>query len=156
MQPCEGWIRYWKGDVRSMAEIKYIINLPPITKKNSQQILMHPKTKRPFIMPSKKYKEYESKAGVYLRPKPPRPISCGLNVKCLFYMPTRRAVDLNNLLEAATDVMVKAQIIEDDNCRIVVGHDGSRVLYDKDHPRTEIIITKMPVEPVPEQMSFRL
>lgn len=129
-----------------MAEIRYTIALPPITKKNSQQILTNHKTGRPFIMPSKKYKEYESKAGVFLRPRPPRPISCGLNVKCLFYMPTRRAVDLNNLLEAATDVMVKAKIIEDDNCNIVVAHDGSRVLYDKDNPRTEIIITKIPAD----------
>lgn len=129
-----------------MAELKYTIPLTPITKKNSQQILMNPKTQRPFIMPSKKYKEYEAKAGVYLRPRPPRPISCVLNVKCLFYMPTRRAVDLNNLLEAATDVMVHAGIIEDDNCRIVAAHDGSRVFYDKDNPRTEIYITKMPAD----------
>ena len=126
-----------------MTEIKYIIQLPPITKKNSQQILTNPRTGRPFIMPSKKYKEYEVQAGVFLRPRPPKPIACTLNVKCLFYMPTRRAVDLNNLLEAATDVLVHSGIIEDDNCRIVVAHDGSRVLYDKDNPRTEITITKI-------------
>lgn len=30
-----------------MAEIKYIVKLPPITKKNSQQILTNPKTGRP-------------------------------------------------------------------------------------------------------------
>ena len=133
------------------AEIKYTIPLPPVSKKNSQQILMNPKTKRPFIMPSKKYKEYEAQAGVFLRPRPPRPISCVLNVKCLFYMPTRRAVDLNNLLEAATDLLVHAGIIEDDNCRIVAAHDGSRVFYDKDNPRTEIYITKLPA---PEQLTM--
>lgn len=129
-----------------MAELKYVIKLPPVSKKNSQQILTNPKTKRPFIMPSKKYKEYEAQAGWFLRPRPPRPISCPVNVKCLFYMQTRRAVDLNNLLEAATDVMVHAGIIEDDNCRIVVSHDGSRVFYDKINPRTEIYITKLPAD----------
>ena len=134
-----------------MSELRYEILLPPITKKNSQQILTNPKTGRPFIMPSKQYKDYERNAGWYLRPRPPHPIECRLNVKCLFYMPTRRAVDLNNLLEAATDVLVKYQILKDDNCRIVVAHDGSRVLYDKDKPRTEIYISQMHDEP--EQMS---
>lgn len=132
--------------MRSLAEIKYVIPLAPVSKKNSQQILMNPKTQRPFIMPSKKYKEYEAKAGVYLRPKPPRPISCVLNIKCLFYMPTRRRVDITNLLEAADDILVHAGIIEDDHCGIVAAHDGSRVLYSKENPRTEIYITKMPAD----------
>lgn len=39
-----------------MAELHYTIPLPPITKKNSQQILVNGKTGRPFIMPSQKYK----------------------------------------------------------------------------------------------------
>lgn len=130
-----------------MAEVNYTILLPPVTKKNSQQILVNKKTGRPFIMPSAKYKQYEREAAHYLEPVPPRPIECRLNVKCLFYMPTRRAVDLNNLLEAATDLLVHCKIIEDDNCRIVVAHDGSRVYYDKDNPRTEIYITRMHDEP---------
>lgn len=134
-----------------MAELKYVIKLPPITKKNSQQILMNPKTKRPFIMPSKKYKEYEAQAGWFLKPRPPRPISCVLNVKCLFYMPTRRRVDLTNLLEAVDDILVHVGIIEDDHYGIIAAHDGSRVLYDKDNPRTEIYITKMPA---PEQLTM--
>ena len=134
-----------------MAELKYTIPLPPITKKNSQQILMNHKTNRPFIMPSKKYKEYEAQAGVFLRPRPPRPISCVLNVKCLFYMPTRRRVDLTNLLEAVDDILVHVGIIEDDYYGIIAAHDGSRVFHDPRNPRTEIYITKMPA---PEQMTM--
>lgn len=125
------------------AEVRYTIGIPPITKKNSQQIMMNRKTGKPFIMPSKKYKEYEATAERFLVPRPPRPISCQVNVQCLFYMPTRRRVDLNNLLEAATDVLVYSEILEDDHCGIVAAHDGSRVLYDKYNPRTEIIITKI-------------
>ena len=126
-----------------MNELCYQIPIPPITKKNSQQILTNRKTGRPFIMPSKQYKEYEENAAWYLRPRPAKPIECCINVKCLFYMPTRRAVDLNNLLEAVTDLLVKADIIKDDNSRIVAAHDGSRVLYDKERPRTEIYISPM-------------
>ena len=132
-------------------ELKYTVKLPPITKKNSQQILTNPKTGRPFIMPSKKYKEYERDAVWFLTPRPPRPIECSLNVKCLFYMPTRRRTDLTNLLEAADDLLVHAGIIADDHYGIITAHDGSRVLYDKDNPRTEIIITKMPAD---EQMKI--
>lgn len=38
---------------------KYIIFMPPITKKNSQQILTNHRTGKPFIAPSKQYKKYE-------------------------------------------------------------------------------------------------
>ena len=127
-----------------MAEIKYIVKLPPVSKKNSQQILTNRKTGRPFIMPSSKYRQYEREAAWFLKPRPPRPIECEVSVKCLFYMPTRRRVDLNNLLEAATDLLVSAGVLKDDHCGIVVSHDGSRVLYDKESPRTEIPITRMP------------
>ena len=42
--------------------IQFTIPLAPISKKNSQQILLNRKTGKPFIMPSKKYKEYEAAA----------------------------------------------------------------------------------------------
>jgi Holliday junction resolvase RusA-like endonuclease len=135
-----------------VAEIKYTIKLAPITKKNSQQILTNKKTGRSFIAPSSRFKQYEREAAWFLRPRPPRPIECPLNIKCLFYMPTRRLVDLTNLLEAVDDVMVNEGIIKDDNSRIVVAHDGSRVLYDKDNPRTEIYITR--IIPENEQVSL--
>lgn len=134
-----------------MAEIKYTIKIPPITKKNSQQILTNKKTGRPFIMPSAKYKQYEREAQWFLKPAPPRPIECSLNIKCLFYLPTRRRTDLTNLLEAVDDVLVRAGIIQDDHSGIVTAHDGSRVLYDKDNPRTEITITRLSAD---EQLSL--
>ena len=120
--------------------IKFTIPLAPISKKNSQQIMLNRTTGKPFIMPSKQYKQYESTA-LYFIPRG-EPINEPVNVKCLFYMPTRRKVDLTNLLEAIDDVMVKAGLLADDNSGIVVGHDFSRVLYDKDNPRTEVYITK--------------
>ena len=126
-----------------MAEIKYTIKLAPVSKKNSQQILNNPKTGRPFIMPSKKYKEYEREAVWFLKPMPPRPIECRVNIKCLFYLPTRRRTDLTNLLEAVDDLLVHAGIIADDHYGIVEAHDGSRCFVDRDNPRTEITITRI-------------
>ena len=52
-------------------------------------------------------------------------------------MKTARRVDLANLIEATTDILVKAHVLEDDNSRIVAAHDGSRVDYDKKNPRAE-------------------
>lgn len=41
------------------------------------------------------------------------------------------------------DILVDAGILKDDNSNIVAATDGSRVLYDKSNPRTEIFIEEM-------------
>lgn len=125
--------------------IKFTIPLAPVTKKNSQTIAVNKATGRPFILPSKKYKEYEYKCGEYIpfdraTGDTTKPDTYPVNVKCLFYMPTRRSVDLTNLLEAIDDILTTYNVLPDDNSKYLGGHDGSRVLYDKDNPRTEVII----------------
>lgn len=122
---------------------KYIISLPPITKKNSQQILTNHRTGKLFIAPSSAYKRYEEQAIYFLTPKPKTPLAGHYRVTAVFYMPTRRSVDLTNLLEAAHDTLVAAKILADDNNTIIASVDGSRVLYDKENPRTEIIIQEL-------------
>lgn len=119
--------------------INFTIPLAPVTKKNSQRIVINRKTGRPIIMPSAAYKDYEREAALFI----PRGVTINnaVNVKCLFYMPTRRKCDLTNLLEAIDDIMVKTGLLADDNYTVIESHDGSRVYYDKDNPRTEIIIT---------------
>lgn len=122
--------------------ISFTVPIPPISKKNSQQILINKATGRPFIMPSKQYKDYEKIALLFM-PKLIRPIDFPCNVKCLFYMPTHRKCDLTNLLEAIDDIMVKSGLLDDDNFTIIESHDYSRILYDKENPRTEIYITRL-------------
>ena len=122
--------------------LEFTILLPPVTKKNSQQILINQRTGKPFIMPSKKYKDYVKQAGLFI-PKRDKPLDGLYNVKCLFFMPTLRRVDLTNLLEAIDDVMVEAGLIEDDCFAYIGGHDGSRVLYDKANPRTYVAIDEL-------------
>lgn len=124
---------------------KYIISLPPITKKNSQQILTNHRTGKPFIAPSRQYKKYEQAAMWYLTPKPKAPLSGRYRVATVFYMPTRRRTDLANLIEAAHDVLVAGKILADDNYTIIDNVDGSRVMYDKENPRTEIFIEELEV-----------
>ena len=123
--------------------MKIIIELTPVTKKNSQRIVLNRRTQRPMVLPSEKYKAYEQAAGYYLMPcRPAEPIDYPVNIEMVYYMPTRRRVDLVNLQEATLDVLVRWEILKDDNSNIVASMDGSRVLYDKAKPRTEITITR--------------
>lgn len=123
--------------------INFTIDIAPRTKKNSQQIFYKKiKGKKvPFISCSELYKQYEKDCEPFL-PKVDS-INYPINLKCVYYMPTRRKVDLNNLLEATTDMLVYYKVLEDDNSLIVCSHDGSRVYYDKESPRTEIEITRI-------------
>ena len=124
-----------------MKKLMFCIPLAPISKKNSQQIMINQSTGKPFVMPSKAFKEYEAAALWYI-PRSYKAIDVPVNVECHFFMQTRRKVDLTNLLEAIDDIMVKAGLLADDNFTIIQSHDGSRVFYDKIHPRTVVCITK--------------
>lgn len=114
---------------------------PPRTKKNHQRILRGAGG-RPTIAQSKEYIQYEKDCLWQIR-SPPQPLAGPVNVKCLYYMPTRRRVDLTNLLEATDDILVRAGVLSDDCAAVVAGHDGSRVLLDRKRPRVEIEITEM-------------
>ena len=122
--------------------IHFTIPLSPVSKKNSQQILLNHSSGKPFIMPSKKYKEYEENVGWLIPPKLRNAnINIPCEVKCLFYMPTRRKCDLPNLINAIDDILVKYGVFEDDNYTIIESHDGSRIYVDADNPRTEVYIS---------------
>ena len=120
--------------------VRFTVPISPVTKKNSQRIAV--RGGRPIILPSEKYKEYESIALWYI-PKMGEAIDFPVNVKCVFYMPNNRLCDLTNHLESIDDVMVKAGLLKDDNYKIIASHDGIRVLVDKDNPRTEVEITRI-------------
>lgn len=117
----------------------FTINIPPRTKKNSMQIVkVGP---RLMILPSKAYRDYE-KACEEFMPKID-PIDYPINVKAIYYMESRRRVDLCNLHEALCDALVKYGVVADDNSKIIVSLDGSYVSYDKEHPRTEVYISEV-------------
>lgn len=130
--------------------MKFVIQGCPRSKKNSQQ-LVHVPVKgtskvRNIPIPSAAYKQYRTdfawQIPWYAKKEP---IKTPVNVKCVYYMDTRRKVDLTNLNEAVHDILVDAGVLEDDNRNIVASTDGSRVYYDKQNPRVEIEIT--PAEP---------
>lgn len=120
--------------------VRFTISLSPITKKNHSQIIMA--KGRPMIIPSPQYKLYEKQCEGFM-PWDAGKIDYPVNVKATYYMPTRRKVDLCNLHAALHDIMVHHGLLSDDNCSIIVSTDGSRVLYDKNKPRTEVEITEL-------------
>ena len=93
-----------------------------------------------MVLPSKRYVDFEKACKSYM-PVLKEPIDYHINISCIYYMPTRRRVDLVNLQEATLDILVKYGVLSDDNSNIVVSMDGSRVLYSKENPRTEVTIT---------------
>ena len=122
-----------------MEIIRLTINCIPRTKKNSLRIVKL--GDRHAILPSRQYIEFENTVKKQICDYSKICVRTPINVKAVFYMPTRRRVDLTNLLEAIDDALVKGGLIEDDNCGVIVSHDYSRVKYDKEHPRIEIEIS---------------
>ena len=121
------------------------IKLPLLTrpKKNSQRIVINKYTKKPMIIQSETYKQFEKDCGIFLKKYETKTIAYPVNIKCIFYVPNRIKRDLTNLENAIADILVKYGILEDDNYNIIAGWDGSRIIYEKDREETIIEISKM-------------
>lgn len=127
-------------EIKTPEQIGFTIRLIPVTKKNSQKIIYNKSNRRVMVIPSEQYRIYERDAKWFM-PKMKAPIDRPVNIRALFFLPTRRRTDLVNLEQALLDIMVKYGVIADDNYTIVASMDGSRVFYDKENPRTEVTIT---------------
>ena len=79
---------------------KIVIPLEPKTKKNSQQIRRNRATGKQFVAPSNAFLVYQNQCFPYLYHlrSNAESLQYPLNIKCIFYMPTHRRVDLVNLL----------------------------------------------------------
>lgn len=124
-----------------------MIPLDPRTKKNSQMIAgtgarcpACGKRAKQYIRQGHANTEYSARAACYLRGKPKSPISGEVHIVYRLYMQTRRRVDDLNLYASLDDILTREGILKDDNISIIRNRDGSRVLYDKEHPRAEIYI----------------
>ena len=122
-----------------------IIKIPLLcrSKKNSQKIIYNRNTKRPMIIQSDLYRNFERECGLFLKRYQGNVITYPVNLKCLFYVSDKKRRDLTNLENAIADILVKYDILEDDNYNIIAGWDGSRIIYRKNEPEIVIEITKM-------------
>ena len=122
--------------------IKFTLPIRPVTKKNSGQIITVGGF--PRLISSKQYLQFEKDCQPYFKHVLNQigQIDYPINLQAVFYVETKRRIDLPNLLNAVDDAMVKSELILDDNRDIIASHDGSRVYHDKFNPRIEIEITK--------------
>ncbi len=115
------------------------ITLPgrPITKKNSQEMFRNAKTGKMFPVQSKQYREYEKTCLFALR-RVPDQFFGPVTMKALYWMPNRVGEpDLLGLLQATSDILERAKII--DNDKNIISFDGSRIVgIDAVRPRVEI------------------
>jgi len=124
--------------------MKIILFGIPRTKKNSQQIITH-RSGRKFIIQSKLYLQWEKDCLRQITGPLKVKIDYPVNLKVLIYKKDKRRSDLCNYLAAVQDMLVKAEVLLDDNWNIVASVDGSRLFYDKENPRCEIEIKKVKI-----------
>jgi crossover junction endodeoxyribonuclease rusA superfamily len=111
----------------------------PTTKKNSSRVVMA--GRYPRVLPSKAFTEYEKLALQQLQFYRKRFYVAGpVHVRCRYYMPDKRSwPDLVGLLQATSDILTDAKLIDDD--KWIVHYDGSCIAgVDKSSPRVEIDI----------------
>lgn len=120
-----------------MPVINIVFKGRPITKKNHGQIVKWG-NKRGHIQ-SEAYRDYEDACLWQLAGKKLH-ISGIVVVECKYYLPNKRSwPDLIGLLQATSDILTKAGVIDDDKWICSYG-DSCIAGIDKDNPRAEICI----------------
>jgi len=118
-------------------KLEFTIQGKPITKKNHSQIINI--RGRPALIPSKQYLQYE-RDSIY---QIPSAVKLNIDVPCVvttvFFMPDERRVDVSNLISAIHDILVKGEVLADDN-RKIASHVVGWCETDKADPRVEIKI----------------
>lgn len=124
-------------------QIKLTLPFAPRTKKNHSRVVM--RGKYPKVLPSEQYVALEKVCCWYIKAHynwQSEPIDTPINLECHFYKDVDRKGDLVGYLQAIQDILVKAGVIKDDNHKIVVSTDGSRVHLDRANARIEVIINE--------------
>lgn len=122
----------------------------PYVKKNSQRTIFHRTLKRSIVVYSANFTGWKKDALMqlglcrngYWKKIIEDPIDFPVIMKCHFYNKTKHRRDISAAYEGIQDILVEAGILKDDNCEIVIGHDGSRMFYDKESPRIELWLLK--------------
>lgn len=96
------------------------------SKKNQKQLVMNRKTGRQFIVPSQPFKEWHREALLRVKAQaagfPPKsfPIPVCRRIALTIYFGDLRRRDSSNLWESVADLLVDAEILEDD-CWAITG-----------------------------------
>ena len=119
-------------------DIRFTIRVVPRSKKNHSRIVTG-RNGKPYLIPSPQYMDFEKQGMKYC---PKLKISVPVNVEAHYYVPDRRKRDLCNFHEALCDLLVAAETVVDDSVAVICSMDRSRIHFDKQDPRIEVIITE--------------
>ena len=113
----------------------------PATKKNSGRIVRFGNSQR--LLPSKAFTNYKSEALAQLLRYRKLHYSGSLQLTARYYLPDRKSwPDLIGLLQATSDLLQDAGIIDDD--KFIRSYDGSCIAgIDKNNPRVEMEIKEL-------------
>lgn len=117
-------------------EIKLTLPGSIRSKKNSKRIYSVGRFKR--VLPSKAYEVWEKEARRCARPegRHVQPLTIPVSVEAHIYYKGPRP-DLSGCLESIGDALQR--LIWEDDAQII-SWDGSRLIHDKDNPRTEVTV----------------
>lgn len=121
--------------------LRFDIDLHPKTKKNSRPIYRNQKTGKVFLGKDKSLIQYENDALLILRARRAvlgmkAPLQGRLEAKFFFCFNAKTRSDSDNLATLALDLLVSAQIIEDDK---LIKHFECTVIEDTGLPDCTII-----------------
>lgn len=120
-----------------MPVIDIVFKGRPTTKKNSGRIIS--KSGKPIIISSEAYMNYEESCLWQLAGKKLH-VPGIVVVECKYYLPNKRGwPDLVGLLQATSDILTKAGVIDDDKWICSYG-ESCIAGIDKENPRVEIRI----------------
>lgn len=135
---------------REGVAFRFVIELPPITKKNSSRLVIMKRkdgSAFPMAFPSDQAKAWTKFAVQVIKAQAreqgferawDRPVS----VQALFLRGSAYRSDLNNYTAIVGDALQAAGILEDD--QLIRSWDGSRIGVSYVKPRTEILLRPMP------------
>ncbi|TXH08894.1 MAG: RusA family crossover junction endodeoxyribonuclease [Spirochaetes bacterium] len=115
----------------------------PVVKKNNQKVVW--RNGKPMKINTPAFRLWHANAikELHLWSRPSVPIDYPVIMQVEFYMRSRRRVDISNLYEGIQDVLSEMNVIMDDSCIVIIGHDGSRVYFDPDNPRMRVKLMRV-------------
>jgi len=122
-----------------------VIDGPPRTKKNSQQLARI--RGRFFPVQSAAYRKWAKPATLQLQSQwaGRAPLAVPMFMTALVYR-DRNTGDCLNFWAAVCDVLEDAGVIEND--KLIMHVDGSRLLIDRYHPRVELTLTSLDADAI--------
>lgn len=123
---------------KSVTKIELVIPLQTPAQKNSKRVAVNRRTGKTFIMSAKNVKDWQHEASEFCTgcEKVEGPVKISFE----FINKDKRGRDLDNMTTSILDLLKNNNIIDDDNCFVVMEINSRFVGVDKNNPSAKIVI----------------